>query len=161
MVDKTRKKGTKCATTNASVIQANREIRQETLREQLAASNLIDRINREEEKLDILFNTVSRLKDGNGYALRKVHVKLVVVSKKMDSLYRKLNKVLPDLKSMGVEARLQMEQITPQDRIDAVAYGLGVQEFVERRAEGTLPPKRDLSRFGNVYQIERQDEDKD
>ncbi len=112
MVDNTRKRGIKFATTNRSVREENQQIRQEALRQRLAAANLIGEIGKQEARLESLFNGVSRLRAGHEFELRQIMSKLAITSKAMDSLYRKLAKVLPDLKSVGHDASAVGDDLT-------------------------------------------------
>lgn len=71
-------------------------MRQEALRESLAASGLVQQIGNCERKLLAIVASAMRVKPEN---LERLRVQTMAIGKTLDSMHKKLNKVLPDLRT--------------------------------------------------------------
>lgn len=128
--------------TNASRAKQNKEMRQEALRDQLASQNILGRIDKDLEALDGIRKSVRTGKGSDRFDKAKIEVQ--VIKTRLDAQFKKLSKLLPDLKSQDTSGEHMIHQVTPEDRMAAAAYRMGLNEYMDRKAAGTLPPAPEL-----------------
>lgn len=120
--------------TNAARAQHNRRMRQEALREALAASGLVQQINQSEEKLLRIVASAMRVKSEN---LERLRVQIMALAKTLESRHKKLDKVLPSLKSQ--EGTLDVNLHDPAQTLEEAhqrARETRIRREQERAANG-------------------------
>lgn len=115
--------------------EQNRKIRQEALRESLAASGLIEQIGKDIDNLDKLRRSAQRAKPEN---LERIRVQNQVIKNQIDARFKKLNKVLPDLKSQ--EGTLDVNVHDPAQTLE---------EAHERAREARIRREQERASNGN------------
>lgn len=112
----------------------NRKIRQDALREQLAGQKIIEGIDRNIGRLEKLVDKAGK-SDREG--LDQIKVQMQGLNNVLGAQQKKLNKLLPDAKQQDA---VEQEMVpTPDDRMCAAVYHMGLTDYMTRKAEGTLP----------------------
>lgn len=126
----------------------NRKIRQDALREQLAGQKIIEGIDRNVGRLEKLVDKAGK-SDREG--LDRIKVQMQGLNQVLAVQQKKLNKLLPDAQAVNDVERSASEQVTPEDRQFAALHGLGVTEYLERKAADTLPPTPEIPETRKVH----------
>lgn len=111
----------------------------EALREQLATQKLLEGIDRNLERAEALRLAVARAKEPD--RLEAARTELQIIRVQLDAGFKKLSKVLPDLKSQDVQGAINHAHYepTPTDRATAAWLGWTLDDHMQTKEEGNLP----------------------
>lgn len=137
-------KSNKAGNQNAARGQKNRQMRQEALREQLAAQKLLESIDRHLDRAEKLRAAVAQGRESD--RLEADRTELQIIKVQLDAGFKKLNKVLPDLKSQDVQGTINHAHYdpSPTDRATAAYLGMTLDDYMEAKEAGELPELPEL-----------------